>query len=99
MPEFTQVRCVGMYHRGPEAVSIADALQPGDELTLERDPMNPYDPNAVKVICGDTWIGFIERGVAAFLAHYLDEGTTYIAQVEGHNGQYPLLTIREHEDA
>ncbi len=99
MPTFNDVRCVGMYFRGESAVAMADALQPGDTVTLERDPMNPYDPNAVKVLVGDEWIGFVQREVAAFLSHYMDEGTHYTAEVTGHQGQYPLLTITESVDA
>jgi hypothetical protein len=40
---------VGAHFR-PPAKAIIAALPVGTELTLEREPDNPYDPNAVKVL-------------------------------------------------
>ena len=39
----------GVRHGGPDC--FADHLRVGDRLALAREPMNPYDPNAVVVLC------------------------------------------------
>lgn len=76
----------GANFRPREARDIVLALKPGDEVVLERDPNNEYDPNAVKVLgivpipTGERetadahiHIGFVERTVAERLAPQLDE--------------------------
>ena len=92
-PTFPDVRCVGMHFRGPEAVAMAEALLPGDEVALEREPFNQYDENAIKVMLRDTHIGYIARQSAAFIAAYMDDGAEFSATVTGRHGQYPLLTV------
>lgn len=58
--------------------------------TLEREPDNPHDPNAVAVhVPSVGLIGHVPRGVAARLAPQLDSGTRYLAGVE---------RIRNHPD-
>ena len=54
---------------------------------LARDPTNPYDPNAIKVL--DTWgdqIGFLPRGLASRLSAELDGGLVYQATLHSHVG-------------
>lgn len=63
---------VGMRHRGPEAVKIVAALARDEALVLERDPANPYDPNAVKVIARGEHVGFVPKALAALLAKDMD---------------------------
>ena len=92
-PTFNEVLCVGMHFRGEEAKELASALLPDDELTLEREPFNMHDENAIKVSLREHWIGYIQRQTAAFLASYMDEGTQYRAVVTGHKGQYPVLDV------
>jgi hypothetical protein len=41
---------VGVNFRPAEAREIVANLVPGDELSLERDPFNQYDDNAIKVL-------------------------------------------------
>lgn len=77
---------VGINFRPAEVRELIKALSVGDSLTLERDPLNPYDENAVKVFYeGDLsdleFLGFIERGIAASLARWMDEGWLYTATI------------------
>ena len=79
---------------------LADGLQIGTVLRLEREPTNEYDPNAIKVFFEDTFIGYIERGQAAWISPELDEKKTATAEVVGKepygkSGNYtaPLLRI------
>ena len=39
----------------------AHLLQPGDELCIEKEPQNEYDPHAVKVYKSDELIGYIKK--------------------------------------
>lgn len=97
-PDFLNVKVVGIGFRPAEAKEFASALMPGDELTLEREPDNPHDQNAIKVIGGGMHIGYIERGQAAWLSGHIDEGAEYIGTVEEIQSTakaiYPVLTLR-----
>jgi len=92
-PTFEEVRCVGMHFRPPEARAMAEALLPGDTVQLEREPFNPHDSNAIKVMLHETHIGYVAANQAIFVASYMDEGHEFVAEVTGRQGQYPLLTI------
>lgn len=77
---------VGINFRPAEVRELIKALSVGDSLTLERDPLNPYDENAVKVfyegeLSDLEFIGFIERGIAASLSRWMDEGWQYTATI------------------
>lgn len=76
MSLFSDCLCVGMHFRPPLAREICSTLEVGAELSLEREPENPHDPNAIKVIYtleGEPiHIGYIERDKAIFIADDLD---------------------------
>lgn len=97
MPTFPSVKVVGMHFRGGGAKDVAAALDPGDSVRLEREPDNAYDAYAIKVFVEDMHIGYIERGQAAWLAPYMDDGEEPTAIVVGHeeikNNTHPLLDI------
>src|SRR5437667_2836192 len=58
------------------------ALRPGDALMLRREPDNPHDPHAVKVVTASgTQIGYLSARVASRLAPSIDSGTRYAAAV------------------
>lgn len=84
MPTFENVAVVGMHFRerdGIPAKEIVSNFVPPLELTLEREPMNPYDHYAIKVLYQDQHIGYIEATSACFIAPYLDEGETMTCTV------------------
>lgn len=55
-------RLNGATFRPAECQTIVAALQPGNFLTLEPEPSNPYDPNAVKIIFGlGAHIGYVSK--------------------------------------
>lgn len=94
---------VGVNFRGGDVKSyVRNELAVGDTLTLERDPYNQYDANAVKVLTHDgLWLGFIEATVAADVAPLLD-GPWNVFRVEilAFNGEIkPHLEITLVEDA
>ena len=83
--KLVEVKVVGMHFRGADAVQLAESLTAGEPLTLEREADNPHDINAVKVFYQDTWLGYIERGQAAWIAGELDDDpNNYVCTVTGH---------------
>ena len=48
-------------------------MQMGDRVWLDREPENPYDPNAIAVCRSNgEMVGFISRDLAACIAPYFD---------------------------
>lgn len=48
---------------------------------LIREAENPYDGNAVKVMLGDLYLGYLPTQVAEKVAPYMDNGTHLIAEL------------------
>ena len=66
-----QTRVVGVSFEGRQAV-VAQ-LDVGEECLLIRDPHNPYDRNAVKIVRQNgQQFGFLDRDLAAMVAAKLD---------------------------
>ena len=75
-------KLVGANFRPSDAKIALSELDIGDQLFLERDPTNPYDANAVKVLTASgVWIGFIPRDHNFDLAQALDAETDYTCEV------------------
>ena len=53
-----------------------------DILTYEllREPDNLHDPNAIRVVIGPYYMGYIPRGVSKKLAPLMDAGQRFIAE-------------------
>jgi hypothetical protein len=64
---------------------IVDCMADGTGVhgQLVRDPANPHDPNAIRVICvaAGGHIGHVPRSVAARLAPCLDAGISYDVEI------------------
>lgn len=57
-------------------------LAKGDECRLVREPYNPADPNAVKVIHqSGRKVGYLRRTIAAYVAPIMDLGAVYRSKV------------------
>ena len=61
-------------------------LEKDTPVYLEREPENPYDPNAIAVYAeipyhGDKQIGYVPREIAADIAPYIDEGYIPTARI------------------
>jgi len=100
---------VGMNYRVtiPEQRDLAEDAP--HLAVLEREPLNMYDRNAVKVLIGlhgDHHIGYVPRDVAALLAPKLDSGdvqivTAWVTEIDADTGVGELLVtyrkkIRNH---
>lgn len=90
-----QAALMGANFRPKETREVLVGLPTGQELSLERDPENPYDPNAVKVNYetedGPVWLGFVEKAIAAEIAPLLDRDCTATCRIIGWLG-----TIKPH---
>lgn len=79
-PTFTDLTVVGMHFREREGVpakSIVANFIPPVVVEFEREPHNPYDPNAIKIIYNGQHIGYIEATGAVYVAPWIDEGHEY----------------------
>jgi len=56
-------------------------LRVGDALELAREPANPHDPNAVRVLWRGRTLGYVPRRENAALAWALDRGTPLRARI------------------
>ena len=61
---------VGMKHRGTG--DYLDSLPVGTPLRLEREPTNEHDPFAIKVMHGETHIGYVPSLLARKVAPDMD---------------------------
>lgn len=66
------------YHAGAE---LWGELKVGDALELAREPANPHDPNAVRVLWRGRLLGYVPRRENAALAWGLDRGTPLRARI------------------
>ena len=66
------------YHEAP---AVFPAMQVGDELVLWREPDNPYDANAVKVMWRDSTLGYVPRAQNNALAWAMDRGEPVMARI------------------
>lgn len=67
--------------------SIIALLQEGDQVKLNREPSNKFDPNAIKVetITGEQ-VGYLNAEMAKYLAPLLDSGQRYKSLVTNVTG-------------
>lgn len=64
-----------------EAPNLWGEIQPGDPLTLVREPQNPHDHNAVRVEWRTFKLGYVPRAENAAVARQLDRGALLLARV------------------
>lgn len=85
----TPTKVVGVTKNNDEGVDIQNILpelEDGSKLNFAREPNNPYDTNAIKVICDYQHIGYIKAELAEEIAPIMDSGKElkgYITQITG----------------
>lgn len=72
-----KVRGVAYYEDG---MAAADP-KPGEPVTLQREPNNQFDKNAIAVVSHGQRIGYINKGMAARMAKRMDAGEDLAAIV------------------
>ena len=96
MTPFIYSKVAGVTFEGRQ--EIIRKLEKGSPLFLEREPENPYDCNAVKLltIAGEH-VGYVGRELAEDLAQAMDNGINYqcfVAELTGGNGRNYGLNIK-----
>lgn len=69
----------GLRHH--EAKAVWDRMQAGDAVTLTREPLNPYDANAVSIEWNGHKLGYIPRAENQTVARQLDRGNRLQARI------------------
>ena len=57
-----------------DGLEVFDELKIGAELILEAEPTNGHDPNAVKILFGETMLGYIPRDENEEISKFLQLG-------------------------
>ena len=60
-----------------------DPLLMNTPCSLVREPQNEHDTNSIRVDIGQKSIGHIPRLIALVIAPRIDEGETWLAQIDG----------------
>jgi hypothetical protein len=87
MPTQVDFNLQGLHARPAQCHDLVVLLQPGDEVFLERDKHNSFDPDgAIKVYLdtpgtGRLWIGWVEALVNKKIAGPMDMGFPVKAEV------------------
>ncbi len=87
-------KVVGVSFEGRQ--DVLAGLREGAALTLERQPGNPHDANAIAVRYGALQIGFIRAPIAKRIAPHIDAGALYRARIEtltGGSGKHRGVNI------
>lgn len=70
----------GLYFRSEEDQDAARTLKVGDPLTMEPEPDNPKDPNAIKVFMEDGHhIGYVDGKCAGYVKENLPNLVKFVA--------------------
>lgn len=62
----------GVFARSKAAKDIVLAMEVGEEVKLRKEPTNPYDRNAVKVIAERHHVGYIPKKASRFVTELID---------------------------
>ena len=58
----------------PRMIKLLQKLEPGQKLTLLREPDNPYDKRAILVMNGDKKLGYLPRRLNGIFCRLMDAG-------------------------
>lgn len=84
VPTFKGVAIRGIPFRPDSAQAAAASLKSGDPMLYEREPSNPYDPAAIRLLTVDgTFIGYVERLRSAEISKFIDKGQMFTVWVDG----------------
>lgn len=79
-----------------DGVDIISEVSVGDKLTLQIEPDNPYDPQAVALYYNDTKIGYVPRDMNENLSKLLYYGydifETKVSQVDANEKPYKQIS-------
>jgi len=64
-----------------EGTALWTEMRPGDRLDLVREPDNPHDANAIRVLWKGQLLGYLPRRENAAVARQLDRGAPVEARI------------------
>lgn len=67
-----------------------ESINKGDKLILKREPENPYDKNAIKILHDSTTLGHVDKELASVLSKAIDNGEIVKAVIDRITGGPPL---------
>ena len=65
-----------------ELHTVIKEVETGERLTLEPEPTNPYDPNAVRIYRGEVMLGFVPKKFSAEVTAEIEIGSPYCVVTE-----------------
>lgn len=73
-------KVAGTTFRQEAVEKIANELSRGTQpyVKLEKEPTNPYDPKAIKVIAGDEFIGYVPKSEVDKVHDILDDSNNTV---------------------
>lgn len=84
-----------------DGLEVFDELKIGTRLKLEAEPTNGHDPNAVKILYGETMLGYIPRGENEEISKFLQLGYAELFSVkvnrsntEAHTEKQVSVTVK-----
>ncbi len=84
-----KMKTIGTIHSHLAGLEYTSAqVQAGDKLTLEREPANQHDSNAIKVMNENERIGYLNRQDAFWLAPLMDGGLIELKAITQHGGSH-----------
>ena len=96
-PEFHGIPTRGCRLAGVSACVIIHTMDAGEQILVEREPTNPVDKNAIKVIVDDDdfngWFGYVGREYAAEIAPWMDRGVVFMVYTTDRVGCSIILSF------
>ncbi len=84
-----------------DGLDVFNELKIGTTITLEAEPTNGHDPNAVKILYKGTMLGYIPRGENEQISKFLQLGHTDLfslkinrVNAEAHTEKQISVTVR-----
>ena len=91
----------GQYHKLPK---IIREIKPKILLELQPEPENKFDPNAVRILMGDDFLGYVPKKFSSEVSAMLEMGVYLECEIEEVNPsakpwEMCKVTIREVDEA
>jgi HIRAN domain. len=84
-----------------DGLEVFEELKVGTELTIEAEPDNRHDPNAVKILFNETMLGYIPRDENEAISKFLQLGYSKLFSIrinritpEAHTEKQISVTVK-----
>jgi hypothetical protein len=83
-----------------ELHSVIKEVKPGEVLTLEQEPDNKYDPNAIKILRDEVMLGYVPKKLCPSILASMEVGpvTCRILDVVPEESPWKQLLVSIEED-